>query len=96
MEIFSLGDFISSLDGVFPYVRLTDRDISAILLNCGVISLRRSGREMTQPPRVPDAGSCYGASDRHQLSMPNSYSKENVDAGWGPNTDESKNTKQNA
>lgn len=50
--------------------------------------------EMTQPPPVPDAGSCYGRSDRHQLSMPNDYSKEKADGGLRPNIDKSRSIKQ--
>lgn len=71
-----------------------------ILLNCGAIhcsgteALSRS--EMTQPPPVPDAGSCKGC-DRHQLSMSNYYySKGKVDAGQRPNIDKSRDIKQNA
>lgn len=72
---------------------VSNRDISEILLNSGAISLKCSafGRWHSLPP-VPDAGSCNGGCDRHQLSMPNYYSKEKADAGQRTNTDKSRDT----
>lgn len=69
---------------------------STILLNYGAIhpscTEAFSRSEKTQPtsphtpshPPAPDAGSCKGHCDRHQLSMSNYYSKVKVDAGQRP------------
>lgn len=64
---------------------MSTRDIRLILLNYGADGLRQPATDDTASP-LPDAGLCSAGSDRHQLSKPDYYSEEKVDAGQRPNT----------